>query len=222
MLGEEGLNFMGITIYSACLFVAMLLCHYIPKMTHMGKKGEKWTIIISFGLLIGIAFNITIPGSLLVVTEAFEDYSNATETEEIFRLVNSFRRLHDHDDDDDDDDDNFRRIIGVAICLGFMILFLVDYIAKHMTKKQRESEVALPVEEKTPVEKSTYTLCSLKLFYSMYYVFAAMGCMAAYLVCESDNQRVFILICEFVCLLPTCFIYGRQLMTDNASGCKSK
>ena len=219
MLGEESLNFMGIAIYSACLFVVMLLCHYIPKMTHMGKQGEKWVLIIFFGILIGVAFNINIPGSLLVVTEAFNDYSNATETEEVMKLINSVRRLEDGDDDDDDDD-NFRRIIGVAICLGFMILFLVDYIAKNMTKKHREQEVALPVEEKAPVEKSAYTLCSLKLFYSQYYIFAALGCMAAYLVCESENQRVFILICEFICLLPTCIIYGRQLVKENAGCCK--
>ena len=102
MLGEEKLNFLGITIYSACLFVTMLLCHYIPKWTHMGKKGEEWMIIIFFGILIGVAFNITIPGSLLVVTEAFEDYSNSTDADSLFRLLDSARRLDDGDDDDDD------------------------------------------------------------------------------------------------------------------------
>lgn len=220
LFGEEGLNVAGMTIYSFCLFAVMMLCHYLPKMTHMGKKGEKWTIIIFFGILIGIAFNITIPGSLLVVTEAFEDYSNSTEAEDVMRLVNSFRRLDD-DDDDDDDDDGFRRIIGVAICLGFMILFLADFISKNMTKKHREKEVALPVAEEGHVEKNAYTLCALKNFYGCYYVFAAMGCMGAYIACESENQRIFILISEFICLLPTCMIYGRQLVSENASGLKS-
>lgn len=221
IFGEEGPSFMGITLYSICLFVVMFLCHYIPKMTHMGKKGEKWMIIIFFGLLIGVAFNITIPGSLAVVTEAFEDYSNATETETIFNFVNSLRRLEDGDDDDDDDD-NFRRIIGVAICLGFMILFLADFISKSMTKKQRENEVSLPVGEEGPVEKSEYTLCALKNFYGHYYVFAALGCIGAYLVCETKVQRAFILISQFICLLPTCLIYGRQLVTEKASSSKSK
>ena len=219
MLGEEKLNFLGITIYSACLFVTMLLCHYIPKWTHMGKKGEEWMIIIFFGILIGVAFNITIPGSLLVVTEAFEDYSNSTDADSLFRLLDSARRLDDGDDDDDDDD-GFRRIIGVAICLGFMILFLADFVSKSMTKKQREKEITLPVAEGTVVEKSAYTLCALKNFYGCYYIFAALGCMGAYLVCESENQRIFILVSEFICLLPTCLIYGRQLVVENASGSK--
>ena len=219
--GEEELGFMDILIHSICLFVVMFVCHYIPKMTGMGKKGEKWVIIISFGLLIGIVFNITVPGSLLVVTEAFEDYNNSTETEEVMKMLSSLRRLHGGDDDDDDDDDNFRRIIGVAICLGFMILFLVDYIAKNMTKKQREQEVALPVEGEAQVEKKPYTLNALRVFFANYYIFTGLGCMGAWIANESDNQRIFLITSQTLCLLPTCFIYGKQLFDEKAGCCRS-
>lgn len=72
-------------------------------------------LIVFFGLCLGVAFNMVIPGSLHIVTDAWESYENSTEIEELNRMYHLIRRLD--DDDDDDDDDGFRRIIGVAICV---------------------------------------------------------------------------------------------------------
>ena len=125
LLEGADINLTTVLVYSVILFGVQILCHYIPKFCKMGDNGERWMLIIFFGLCLGVAFNMVIPGSLHIVTDAWEEYQNATEVDEMYRILGLMRRL----DDDDDDDDSFRRIIGVAICVGFMILFLADYIS---------------------------------------------------------------------------------------------
>ena len=216
LLDEIELDWKTIVIYSCILFAVQLLGHLVPKMVGMGEKGEKWTLICFFGLCLGVAFNITIPGSLHVVTDAWEAYSNATKEVEIDLLFNTFRRL---DDDDDDDDDSFRRIIGVAICVGFMLMFLADYISKGCTKKSRKDSVALPLADGAEQKLPAYTNGSLVNLFIVYYIFAAVGCMGAYLVCDNKHQRVFILIAQAICMIPPTIIYGMQMIRQKNSPC---
>ena len=129
---------------------------------------------------------------------------------------------HDHDDDDDDDDDGFRRIIGVAICVGFMVLFLADYISKEVTKKQRVNEVSLPLVDGAQPKLPLYTNGALENLYVTYYILSAVGCMSAYLVCDNEHQRTFILIAQFICMLPSTCLFGRQMIRQNVSTGKCK
>lgn len=221
ILGEVELDFVTILAYSSILFLVQMFCHYIPKIFGMGKKGEAGLLIVFFGLCLGVAFNMVIPGSLHVVTDAWEEYQNATETEEVLRAFSMIRRLQGRvfdDDDDDDDDDSFRRIIGVAICLGFMLLFLADYIGKMVTKNQREKEIKVALVDGETKPVTTYTNCGLLTLYVSYYVLAALGCMSAYLVCDNASQRMFMLVAQLFCMMPTPFLYGMQMKRQTTTG----
>ena len=134
-LSEESVDLKTVCIANVCLFLALVLGHSIPPTFNMGKTGKKWFLIIFFGLLVGIAFNIVLPSSLHIVTDAWEAYQNSTKDNDTDIFFELLRRLD--DDDDDDDDDSFRRIIGVAICFGFMVLFVAEFVSKQMTQKQR-------------------------------------------------------------------------------------
>ena len=68
-----------VCIANVCLFLALVLGHSIPPTFNMGKTGKKWFLIIFFGLLVGIAFNIVLPSSLHIVTDAWEAYQNSTK-----------------------------------------------------------------------------------------------------------------------------------------------
>ena len=220
LLKGAEINLTTILVYSAILFGVQLLCHYIPKVCKMGDKGERWMLIVFFGLCLGVAFNMVIPGSLHIVTDAWESYENSTEIEELNRMYHLIRRL-DYDDDDDDDD-GFRRIIGVAICVGFMVLFLADYISKEVTKKQRVNEVSLPLVDGAQPKLPLYTNGALENLYVTYYILSAVGCMSAYLVCDNEHQRTFILIAQFICMLPSTCLFGRQMIRQNVSTGKCK
>lgn len=135
-------------------------------------------------------------------------------------MYHLIRRLD--DDDDDDDDDGFRRIIGVAICVGFMVLFLADYISKEVTKKQRVNEVSLPLVDGAQPKLPLYTNGALENLYVTYYILSAVGCMSAYLVCDNEHQRTFILIAQFICMLPSTCLFGRQMIRQNVSTGKCK
>ena len=172
-------------------------------------------LIVFFGLCLGVAFNMVIPGSLHIVTDAWESYENSTEIEELNRMYHLIRRL-------DDDDDGFRRIIGVAICVGFMVLFLADYISKEVTKKQRVNEVSLPLVDGAQPKLPLYTNGALENLYVTYYILSAVGCMSAYLVCDNEHQRTFILIAQFICMLPSTCLFGRQMIRQNVSTGKCK
>ena len=218
LLEGADINLTTVLVYSVILFGVQILCHYIPKFCKMGDNGERWMLIIFFGLCLGVAFNMVIPGSLHIVTDAWEEYQNATEVDEMYRILGLMRRL----DDDDDDDDSFRRIIGVAICVGFMILFLADYISKEVTKKHRVNEVSLPLVDGMKSKLPLYTNGSLVNLYATYYVLSALGCMSAYLVCDNKHQRTFILIAQFICMLPPTCLYGRQMIRQNVSAGKCR
>ena len=221
ILGEVELDFTTILVYSSILFLVQLLCHYIPKIFSMGKKGESGLLIVFFGLCLGVAFNMVIPGSLHVVTDAWEEYQNATETEEVLRTLGVLRRLQGRvfdDDDDDDDDDSFRRIIGVSICVGFMLLFLADFIGKEMTKKQRANEVKVALVDGQVEPVTIYTNSGLLMLYISYYILASLGCMSAYLVCDNQSQRMFMLVAQLVCMMPTPFLYGMQMKRQTITG----
>ena len=91
-----------------------------------------------------------------------------------------------------------------------------------MTKKKNAQEVVLPSNENVALIKNTYSNCGLKFFFSMFYLFVALGCMGGYLACESDRQRLFILITEVVVVIPTSILYGMQTKRDQTSTKKSR
>ncbi len=214
-LSEESVDLKTVCIANVCLFLALVLGHSIPPTFNMGKTGKKWFLIIFFGLLVGIAFNIVLPSSLHIVTDAWEAYQNSTNDNDTDIFFELLRRLD--DDDDDDDDDSFRRIIGVAICFGFMVLFVAEFVSKQMTKKQRANEVQLPLVEKPQVERDEYSRSALRNLYISFYVFAALGCMGGYLVCDSSVQRAFIFIAQGLCLFPASVLYGLKMREDQTS-----
>ena len=214
-LSEESIDLKTVCIANVCLFLALVLGHSIPPTFNMGKTGKKWLLIIFFGLLVGIAFNIVLPSSLHIVTDAWEAYQNSTKDNDTDIFFELLRRLD--DDDDDDDDDSFRRIIGVAICFGFMVLFVAEFVSKQMTKKQRANEVQLPLVEKPQAERDEYSRSALRNLYISFYVFAALGCMGGYLVCDSSVQRAFIFIAQGLCLFPASVLYGLKMGEDQTS-----
>ena len=207
-----------VCIASLCLFLVLMIGHSIPPTFKMGKTGKKWFLIIFFGLLVGIAFNVVLPSSLHIVTEAWEAYENSTKEIDPDIFFDLLRRL---DDDDDDDDDGFRRIIGVAICFGFMVLFVAEFVSKQMTKKQRANEIQLPLVEKPHEERDEYSRSALRNLYISFYVFAALGCMGGYLVCDSSVQRAFIFIAQGACLFPASVLYGLKMCEDQTSTSRS-
>lgn len=215
---EEPIDLGHLSIFSVCLFAVLLVGHYIPAMFKMGKAGKKWFLIVFFGTCLGIAFNIVLPSSLHIVTDAWEAYQNATEDENLLELLSFARRL---DDDDDDDDDSFRRIIGVAICFGFMVLFVAEFISKSMTKKARAAEIQLPLVGNKEQDRDEYSRGALRNLYVSFYAFSSLGCMGGYLVCDSKVQRVFILISQAVCLFPASVLFGLKMREDNISCGKS-
>lgn len=219
--GVENISLADIAIFSAIMFAVMFFSHFIPKWFGMGRVGEKYMLVIFFGLCVGFIFNVILPGSLVVVTEAYEDYEAYNSSEPVEALFDFARLTHGGGGDDDDDGD-FRRILGVAICTGFMLLFVADFIAKEMTKKKNAQEVVLPSNDNVALIKNTYSNCGLKFFFSMFYLFTALGCMGGYLACESDRQRLFILIAEMVVVLPTSILYGMQTKRDQTSTKKSR
>ena len=215
---EEPIDLGHLSIFSVCLFAVLLVGHYIPAMFKMGKAGKKWFLIVFFGICSGIAFNIVLPSSLHIVTDAWEAYQNATEDENLLELLSFARRL---DDDDDDDDDSFRRIIGVAICFGFMVLFVAEFISKSMTKKARAAEIQLPLVGNKEQDRDKYSRGALRNLYVSFYAFSSLGCMGGYLVCDSKVQRAFILISQAVCLFPASVLFGLKMREDNISCGKS-
>ena len=218
--GGENISLADLALFSAILFVIMFFSHFIPKWFGMGKAGEKYMLVIFFGLCVGFVFNVILPGSLVVVTEAHEDYEAHNSSEHVEALFHFGGLTHGGGGDEDGD---FRRILGVAICTGFMLLFVADFIAKEMTKKKNAQEVVLPSNDDVAlIKKNTYSNCGLKFFFSMFYLFAALGCMGGYLACESDRQRLFILIAEAVVVIPTSILYGMQTKRDQTSTKKSR
>lgn len=217
--GGENISLVDIAIFSAILFVVMFFSHFIPKWFGMGKTGEKYMLVIFFGLCVGFIFNVILPGSLVVVTEAYEDYEAFNSSEHAAALLHVGGLTHGGGGEEDGD---FRRILGVAICTGFMLLFIADFVAKEMTKKKNAQEVVLPSNDNIALIKNTYSNGGLKFFFSMFYLFAALGCMGGYLACESSRQRLFILIAEIVVVLPTAILYGMQTKRDETSTKKSK
>ena len=219
---SEPLDLKDLAIYSAVLFVVMFFCHFIPKWFGMGKRGEKYMLVLFFGLCVGVTFNMVLPGSLVIVTEAYEDYAETNSTVEVNGPIFNLARLMHGGGGEGEEEEGFRRIIGVAICTGFMILFIADYIAKELTKKKRAQEVSLPTAEEVAQEKNAYSNCGLKVLYSMFYLFASLGCMGGYLACESERQRLFILISQMITVIPLAILYGMQTKRDQTSTKKSR
>ncbi|KAF1375886.1 hypothetical protein PFLUV_G00224840 [Perca fluviatilis] len=124
-----------ITFISVAMFVGCFALGFIPLLFRLSEKSLQFVSILGAGLLCGTALAITIPEGVGLLEESWRassssDVPSSLNASEINRNATSRERGPPP-----------RFFIGVALTLGFTLMFVVDQIASYFSMRGRTTRL---------------------------------------------------------------------------------
>ncbi|XP_041803788.1 zinc transporter ZIP9 [Chelmon rostratus] len=124
-----------ITLISVAMFVGCFLLGFIPLLFRLSEKSLQFVSILGAGLLCGTALAIVIPEGVDLLEESWR----ASSSSDVPANLNA----SDKNATSTERGPPPRFFIGVALTLGFTLMFVVDQIGSYFSKRDQTNTVGI-------------------------------------------------------------------------------
>ena len=223
--------------WNICVLLGLLYVFELAVMAggrffNYSKKLNIFLLVTLFGLISSDVYNIIIPGTLLIINKAV-----LAEHHETNSTVSLLSALHEEEEGDDVEFGPYFRLMGVSICVGFMFLYIFDYIAQQVNKKYLEEEyVHSPLVEELEkndveshdhchhchdeleyYEEYSYSTQGFLILFGSYFFFTGFGIGPLLAIGIPTTQVLFIFLSVFLCSILVLYTMGKNISASPIS-----